>query len=106
MNRNSGMTVVEATIVLAILLLLAAIAVPAFIQNAQKKRAAQCAMHLDAVASACRRYAAEERAYPTNLSSLVPAYLRAVPQCPSGGSYSLGAADSSPPICSIPGHHL
>jgi hypothetical protein len=31
---------------------------------------------------------------------------REVPQCPKGGSYSLGGAVSNPPTCSIRGHHL
>ena len=41
MNCRSGITVVEATIVVAILLLLAAIALPAFFQNQTRKRAAE-----------------------------------------------------------------
>lgn len=100
------MTVVEVTIVVAILLLLAAIALPAFFQNQQKQRAAACAMNLDAIATACRNHASEKGGFPARLDELVPDYLPAVPACPSGGTYTLGTPEGDPPTCSIPGHHL
>lgn len=106
MNRTSGMTVVEAAIVLAILLLLAAIALPAFFQNQQKRRAAECAMNLDAVAIACKRHASEQGGFPRDLAGLVPAYLKQVPACPAGGTYTLGTPEGDPPACSVPGHHF
>jgi len=102
---KSGMTLVEASIVVAFLLLLTAISVPAFIQNQQKKRAAECAMNLDAIEAAGKKYASEKGGLPPKLSSLVPAYLEAIPECPSGGTYALGGAEGEPPACSIPGHH-
>jgi Tfp pilus assembly protein PilE len=106
MNLKRGMTVVEATIILAILLLLAAISMPAFFQNQQKKRAAECAMNLDSIATACKHFASEKGGFPKNLSELVPAYLESVPTCPSGGAYTLGTPEGDPPTCSIPGHTL
>ena len=106
MKMKRGMTIVEATIVLAILLLLAAISLPAFFQNQQKKRAAECAMNLDAIATACKKYAAEKGGFPKSLSELVPTYLESTPACPSGGTYTLGTPEGDPPVCSIPGHTL
>jgi type II secretory pathway pseudopilin PulG len=106
MNKKSGLTIVEALIVLAILLLLAAISLPALFQNQQKKRAAECAMNLDAVMIACKRQATENGVFPKNLSELVPAYFESVPTCPSGGTYTLGTPEGDPPTCSVPGHHL
>ncbi len=106
MNRNSGMTAVEVSIVIAILLLLAAIALPALVQNRQKRHAAECAMNLDAISRACNRHASEAGGFPRDLSGLVPAYLRQVPACPSGGTYTLGTPEGDPPSCSIPGHHF
>ena len=106
MNRTPGLTVVECVIVVAILLLLAAIALPAFIQNQQKTCAAECAMNLDAIADACRRYASDQGGFPASLAELVPDYLPAVPACPSGGAYTLGSPEGDPPACSIPDHHF
>jgi Tfp pilus assembly protein PilE len=106
MNKKNGLTVVEASIVLAILLLLAAISLPAIFQNQQKKRAAECAMNLDAIMIACKRQATEQGGFPKTLSALVPAYFESIPTCPSGGTYTLGTAEGDPPTCSVPGHHL
>ena len=106
MNRKRGLTVVEVSIALAILLLLAAISMPALVRNREKRRAAECAMNLDAVATACQKYAAENGGFPKELSALVPACLDAVPKCPAGGTYTLGSAESDAPACSVPGHHF
>ena len=106
MNMNRGMTVVEVSIVLAILLLLAAISLPAFFQNQQKKRAAECAMNLEAIATACQKHASEKGGFPKRLSDLAPAYLESIPACPSGGTYGLGTPEGDPPTCSIPDHRL
>ena len=106
MKSNQGMTAVEISIILAILLLLAAISVPALFQNQQKKQAAKCAMNLDAIATACKKHAAEKGGFPDTLASLVPDYLPAVPACPAGGTYTLGTPEGDPPTCSIPGHHF
>ncbi len=106
MNAKTGMTVVEVSIVLAILLLLLAISVPALVQNQQKKHAAACAMNLDAISSACKKRAAEEGGFPKSLAELVPTYLDAIPSCPDGGTYQMGTPEGDPPSCSIPGHQL
>jgi Tfp pilus assembly protein PilE len=106
MNAKTGLTVVEASLVLAILLLLAAISLPAFFQNQQKKRAAECAMNLDSIAIACKRQASEQGGFPKSLAELVPTYFESIPTCPSGGSYTLGTPEGDPPTCSVPGHRL
>ena len=106
MSGKSGLTVVELTIVAALLLLVAAISVPALRQNLQKKRAAQCAANLEALRIAGRNCAAETGTPPHSPAELVPAYLPALPVCPSGGAYALGSAADAPPTCTIPGHHF
>lgn len=105
MNVKTGLSVVEVTIVVALLLLIAAISVPSLRQNLQKKRAAECALNLESLDLACKKYAAEKGAPPSSLSDLVPVYLEALPACPSGGAYALGASGEIP-TCSIPGHHF
>lgn len=106
MNRTAGMTVVEATIVVAILLLLAAIALPAFFQNQTQKHAAQCAINLEAISQACKTHASEKGRFPDSLDALVPDYVPDHPTCPAGGVYTLGTPEGDPPTCSIPGHTL
>ena len=106
MKAKRGMTLVELSILLAILALLAAISLPAIFQNQENKRAAECAMNLDAIQTACRRQAVEKGEYPKTLADLVPAYFDSLPICPSGGAYLLGTPEGDPPTCSVPGHHL
>jgi prepilin-type N-terminal cleavage/methylation domain-containing protein len=106
MSHKSGMSVVEVSLVVAILLLLAAIALPAFFQNQHKQRAAACAMNLEAIATACRRHASEQGGFPATLEALAPAWLKTVPACPAGGTYTLGTPEGDPPACSVPGHHF
>jgi type II secretory pathway pseudopilin PulG len=106
MKSRSGLTLVEATIVLAMILLLAAISLPAFFKNQDQKREAACVRNLDAIATACRRFAAERGGFPKSLAHLVPDYLPAAPACPAGGTYTLGTPEGDPPTCSIPGHRL
>jgi len=106
MKLKSGMTVVEVSIVLAILVLLVAISLPTFFQNQKKSREASCAMNLDALSIACKEFASEEGGFPKTMDQLVPAYLDEVPRCPSGGTYTLGTPEGDPPTCSIPTHHL
>ena len=100
------MSVVEATIVVAILLLVTAISFPALVQNHRKQQAARCAMNLDAIAAACREFTAQQGHYPESLADLAPGLLPAIPVCPAGGRYQLGTAAGLPPACSIPGHHF
>ena len=104
MKRKRGMSVVEVSITLAIVTLILAISIPALFQNQQKKRVAECAMNLDSIATACKKYAAEKGEFPKNLSSLVPTYLDSIPACPSGGTYTVGTPEGDPPTCSIPEH--
>jgi|GEM_PF-817590 Tfp pilus assembly protein PilE len=106
MSGTRGLTVVELTIVVALALLIAAISVPSVRQNLQKKRAARCALQLEALRVASRNFAAETGAPPRTPAELVPAYLPALPVCPSGGAYALGDGADAPPTCSIPGHHF
>ena len=106
MKMKSGMSVVEVSLLLAILVLILAISIPALFQNQQKKRIAECAMNLDSIATACKKYAAEKGGFPTNLSALVPTYLDTIPTCPSGGTYTLGTPEGDPPTCSIPEHQF
>lgn len=106
MNLKSGMSIVEVSIVLAILVLLAAISLPTFFQNQKKAREARCAIHLDTLSIACKKYASEQGGFPTGMELLVPEYLKEVPRCPSGGIYTPGTPEGDPPTCSIPSHHL
>lgn len=103
MNRKRGMTVVEFSIVLAFVLLIAAISIPSFFRNRREQQAAACAMNLEAISTACKRHAADQGGFPADLNALVPTYLESVPACPAGGLYTLGTPEGDPPTCSVHG---
>lgn len=105
-DRRRGMTVVEACLLVAIVVLVGAIAVPALFRNKQRRQAAQCAERLEALSTACKEYAAANGKWPDSQDVLVPALLPAPLVCPAGGAYTLGTPEGDPPTCSVPGHAL
>lgn len=105
MNPRGGMSVVELTIAAALLLLIAAISVPALQQNVRKRQAAVCAQNLEVLGNACRRQFQDHGA-PVKFEDLVPDYLDAVPACPAGGVYSWSGGTDAPCWCSVHGRAL
>ena len=105
-SRRRGMTVVEACLLVAIVVLVGVIAFPAVFRNRQRKQAAVCSGQLEALSTACKEYAAANGKWPDSQDVLVPEYLAAPLVCPAGGTYTFGSPEGDPPTCSIPGHAL
>ena len=104
MNRKN-FTLVEIMIVVAIIGLLAAIAIPNFIQARNKARRDSCINNLRQIDSAKEQMAIEknydssttpamsELVVPTDLAN---SYIKATPTCRSGGSYTVSAIGTNP----------
>ncbi len=97
-------------VVIAIVGLLAAIAIPNFVKARQASQRAACVANLKQIDGAKAAWAAVNKKLPTDEpaeSDLFGAqqYIRAKPICPAGGTYSVGPV-GSPPTCSIPKHEL
>jgi prepilin-type N-terminal cleavage/methylation domain-containing protein len=109
-SRKSGFTLVEIMIVVAIIGLLAAIAIPNFIKARESSQKNACIANLKQIDGAKNTWALENK----KVSSETPAttalygatlYIRDEPSCPAAGVYTIGTV-SEKPKCNIDAHTL
>ena len=105
-----GFTLLEIMLVVALIGLLAAIAVPSFIRARARSSEAGCINNLRQIESAKARWALDTRAGPLALPTDtdlfgVGLYLKKKPVCPAGGQYAIDTVNN-PPTCDQPGHVL
>ena len=109
-NRNSGFTLVEIMIVVAIIGLLAAIAIPNFVKARTASQKNACIANLKQIDGAKATWALENQKTNTDTPSTTELYgssnyIRDTPTCPGSGSYTVSDVQTKP-TCSIGGHTL
>lgn len=111
MKRTKGFTLVEIMIVVAIIGIIIAIAVPAFLRARENSRGRACQENLSKIDGAKEQYALEFRLSnggTVTMDDLIQpgtaaageGYLKSSPDCPSGGSYTVNVIGTDP-TCSI-----
>ncbi|MCK4423634.1 MAG: prepilin-type N-terminal cleavage/methylation domain-containing protein [Candidatus Omnitrophica bacterium] len=101
-------TLIELLIVLSILGVLIALAVPRYANLASDKNLKVCQGNLRTLDSALAVYRVEQGDWPdaNDVTKIVSGgYLQAVPDCPGGGSYALTSTNERT-SCNISGHTL
>jgi prepilin-type N-terminal cleavage/methylation domain-containing protein len=113
-RKKSGFTLVEIMIVVAIIGILIAIAVPGFIRARSQSRMKSCQENLTKIDGAKEQWALENNQGPGTAvaeGDIVVAdgtgYLKNMPNEPSGGTYSIEAVGTDPTCdTGYPGHSL
>jgi prepilin-type N-terminal cleavage/methylation domain-containing protein len=106
-SRKSGFTLVEIMIVVAIIGLLAAIAIPNFVKARTSSQTNACIANLKQVEGAKATWAMENRKNNSDTPGTADlyganAYIRTEPTCPGGGTYAINQVDTKP-TCSLSG---
>lgn len=105
-RKSTGFTLVEIMIVVLIIGILLAIAIPNFVTARNSSRARACVDNLKQIDSAKQQYIMDKRqsssfSFATTYSGttsneLVPTYIRSFPTCPAGGTYTVQNGTTNP----------
>jgi len=107
-KARHGFTLVEIMIVVLIIGILLAIAVPNFIKARETSRTKTCVANLKKIESAKEQFAIDNKAnndYSVQAGDLYPAYIKSDPVCPSGGNYLENTLGETP-TCTVGGTHV
>ncbi len=108
MNTNkAGFTLVEIMIVVAIIGMLAAIAIPSFMRARTTSQKNACINNLRQIEAAKEQWALENR-QPQGAAAVTTAvneYMKAAPVCPANGTYVYSVIGSNA-TCNVTNHAL
>jgi len=100
-KKRRGFTLIEIMIVVLIIAVLLAIAIPNFMKARDTSRAKACVANLRQIDTAKMQWAMDNKKVGTDVpveADLTPTYIKNTLSCPSGGSYTINAVDTNP-VC-------
>lgn len=111
-SKRKGFTLVEIMIVVLIIGILLAIAVPNFMRARENSRTRTCIANLRQIEAAKEQWAMDNRqpgtaqaAWSDLVGTGANGYMKSQPVCPSGGTYTIATVENNP-TCSIGGTHV
>jgi len=106
-KKDAGFTLIEIMIVVLIIAILLAIAIPNFLRARETSRAKSCQANMRQIETAKEQWAMDNRKAAGDTpgaADLVTEYMRGtedtLPTCPSSGTYTVGDM-STRPVCSV-----
>jgi prepilin-type N-terminal cleavage/methylation domain-containing protein len=107
-RARKGFTLVEIMIVVLIIGILLAIAIPNFVKARDTSRTKACIANLKQIDAAKEQYAMDQKLNNGGTvasGDLAPAYIKSWPACPAGGTYTVNVVGTNP-TCNQPNHVL
>jgi prepilin-type N-terminal cleavage/methylation domain-containing protein len=109
-SNKLGFTLVEIMIVVAIIGLLAAVAIPNLVRARKQAARTACIANLKTISGAKQTWALENKKADTDVPTDADLFgidkiIEDKPKCPGGGTYDIRAVGEKP-TCTIPDHTL
>ncbi len=100
--KKKGFTLVEIMIVVAIIAILAAVAIPNFVRYRKTSQMNACISNLKQLVTASEQWKMNNAGIP-DMADLVGAdkYIKVTPTCPAKGTYTKPATDTDDWTCSV-----
>lgn len=95
LKREKGFTLVELMVVILIIAILIAVAIPVYNASRASARNKTCKANLRTLDGAIQTYNSDNDTYPSAIGDLDPTYVKFIPTCPNGGTYSLVSQEAS-----------